>query len=88
MVHEKRGSLSDVKSHSRPTLQQMATIDLGDLELEIEAPLDLLRTLITYHCLSFQDQHILNRSKSHNEASDYPSIMLVQKKEYWYKVRK
>ena len=35
---------------------------------------------------NLQDQHILNRSKSHNEASDYPSVMLVQKKEYWYKV--
>ena len=37
MTSEKLGSLSDLKSHSRPTLQQMATIDLGDLELEIEA---------------------------------------------------
>ena len=34
----------------------------------------------------YQDHLMLNRSKSQEENVCYPTIKIVQKKEYWYKV--
>ena len=50
-----------------------------------QAPLNLSLSF-TKKVFSLQDRHMLNRSKSQDCKLSYPSITIVQKKGYFYKV--